>query len=411
MLNKKNRFYLISMLIAISLCIMWIVFVKTVPYSDFNYYYNLAKQIADGGNFGDTYTSVGYPIMLGFMFSIFGKSLLVGKIFNLILTIISYFLMYILLKKIKVSEIKRRMIFIIYIFFPANIFYNSILGVEVFFTMLLLLITEVYFSDNKFKYILIGLLAGIEDMIKPFFIIFLFAIFLVEVVKDKKLLKPFMHSIIVFIFICIVISPMVYRNSKIIGQPTYVANNGGIVLYINNNSQNTKGRWMPATDVKNSVVLTKEYKKANITEKNRILSTQARKWIKEHPKEFLILGFKRLFNTYFVGDDILFTYNQAGLSSNIKNKILIYTNIVRNIIFIPGIIIIILFSVRVMKMIIKRKGNEIDKFSLYVLIVFYMFTVMYFITEGQGRYSFPFIFIIIYFFCNCKSILKLSIKH
>ena len=408
MLNKKNRFYLISMLIAISLCIMWIVFVKTVP---FNYYYNLAKQIADGGNFGDTYTSVGYPIMLGFMFSIFGKSLLVGKIFNLILTIISYFLMYILLKKIKVSEIKRRMIFIIYIFFPANIFYNSILGVEVFFTMLLLLITEVYFSDNKFKYILIGLLAGIEDMIKPFFIIFLFAIFLVEVVKDKKLLKPFMHSIIVFIFICIVISPMVYRNSKIIGQPTYVANNGGIVLYINNNSQNTKGRWMPATDVKNSVVLTKEYKKANITEKNRILSTQARKWIKEHPKEFLILGFKRLFNTYFVGDDILFTYNQAGLSSNIKNKILIYTNIVRNIIFIPGIIIIILFSVRVMKMIIKRKGNEIDKFSLYVLIVFYMFTVMYFITEGQGRYSFPFIFIIIYFFCNCKSILKLSIKH
>jgi 4-amino-4-deoxy-L-arabinose transferase-like glycosyltransferase len=390
---------------------MWIVFVKTVPYSDFNYYYNLAKQIADGGNFGDTYTSVGYPIMLGFMFSIFGKSLLVGKIFNLILTIISYFLMYILLKKIKVSEIKRRMIFIIYIFFPANIFYNSILGVEVFFTMLLLLITEVYFSDNKFKYILIGLLAGIEDMIKPFFIIFLFAIFLVEVVKDKKLLKPFMHSIIVFIFICIVISPMVYRNSKIIGQPTYVANNGGIVLYINNNSQNTKGRWMPATDVKNSVVLTKEYKKANITEKNRILSTQARKWIKEHPKEFLILGFKRLFNTYFVGDDILFTYNQAGLSSNIKNKILIYTNIVRNIIFIPGIIIIILFSVRVMKMIIKRKGNEIDKFSLYVLIVFYMFTVMYFITEGQGRYSFPFIFIIIYFFCNCKSILKLSIKH
>lgn len=94
------------MLSALVLCVLWVVFVKTVPYSDFNYYYDLAKKIADGGSFGDTYTSVGYSIILGFIFSIFGKSIIVGEIFNLILTAIIYLLMYNLLKKINLRDRK-----------------------------------------------------------------------------------------------------------------------------------------------------------------------------------------------------------------------------------------------------------------------------------------------------------------
>ncbi|MEA5007234.1 hypothetical protein [Clostridium tyrobutyricum] len=410
-LKKDNRFYLISMLTALALCVLWVVFVKTVPYSDFNYYYELAKKIADGGSFGDTYTSVGYSIILGFIFSIFGKIIIVGEIFNLILTAISYLLMYNLLKKINVSETRKKIIFIIFIFFPANIFYNSIIGVEILFTMLLLLITNIYFSNNKFKYVFIGILAGVENMIKPFFIVFFFALFLVEIIIDKKLLKSMVNSMIVLILACVVTAPMVYRNTKLVGQFTYVSNNNGIVLYINNNSQNTRGRWMAAADVENSIVSTNKYKEANMTQKNKMLSAAAKKWIKNHPKQFLILGFKRLFNTYFVGDDILFTYNQAGLGSAIQIILLIYTNIVRNIIFVPGIIAIILFSIKVIKMLLRRKGNEIDRFSLYALLIFYMFTSMYFITEGQGRYAFPFIFIVIYFFCSWRNILKVRAKH
>ncbi len=410
-LKKDNRFYLISMLTALALCVLWVVFVKTVPYSDFDYYYDLAKKISEGGSFGDTYTSVGYSIILGFIFSIFGKGIIVGEIFNLILTAIGYLLMYNLIKKINISETGKKMIFIIFVFFPANIFYNSIIGVEILFTMLLLLITNIYFSNNKFKYVFIGILAGVENMIKPFFIVFFFVIFLVEIIIDKKLLKPMVNSMIVLILTCVVTAPMVYRNTKLVGQFTYVSNNNGIVLYINNNSQNTKGRWMAAADVENSIVSTNKYKEANMTQKNKMLSAAAKKWIKNHPKQFLILGFKRLFNTYFVGDDILFTYNQAGLGSAIQSILLIYTNIVRNIIFVPGIIAIILFSIKVIEMLLRRKGNEIDRFSLYSLVTFYMFTSMYFMTEGQGRYAFPFIFIVIYFFCSWRNILKIRVKH
>lgn len=91
--------------------------------------------------------------------------------------------------------------------------------------------------------------------------------------------------------------------------------------------------------------------------------------------------------------------------------LLIYTNIVRNIIFVPGIIAIILFSIKVLEMLLRRKENEIDRFSLYALVTFYMFTSMYFMTEGQGRYAFPFIFIVIYFFCSWRNIFKIPFKH
>ncbi len=107
----------------------------------------------------------------------------------------------------------------------------------------------------------------------------------------------------------------------------------------------------------------------------------------------------------------VFTYNQAGLDNAIQIILLIYTNIVRNIIFVPGIIAIILFSIKVIKMLLNRKGNEIDRFSLYAVVIFYMFTSMYFITEGQGRYAFPFIFIVIYFFCSWRNTLKIRAKH
>ncbi len=75
------------------------------------------------------------------------------------------------------------------------------------------------------------------------------------------------NSLIVLVTCILVISPWIYRNTKLVGQFTYISNNGGIVLYINNNSQNKLGRWMPAENVENSLVKTEKYKKANMTEK------------------------------------------------------------------------------------------------------------------------------------------------
>lgn len=395
MKNNKQNYYKIVTMVGAILSLLWIIFVKTEPYSDFAYYNTIANQVANGGQWGNTYTSVGYSIVLGFVYKLFGSSIVIAKIFNVVLTLLSYLILYKLLKKLNIKESRRKIIYTLFVLFPSNIFYNSILGTEILFTTLFLLTTLVYYSDLKYKYVVIGILVAINSMIKPFFIVFFFAVFLMELILRVKIVKIIKHSAIILMVSLLVLSPWVYRNTKLMGQFTFISNNGGIVLYINNNSQNKYGRWMAAAKVENSVVNTREYEKANMTEKNKMLSKAAKKWILSHPSGFVQLGFKRLFNTYFVGDDILYALHGAGISTALQYVLITCANLARNLLFIPAIILMIIETIKVIARIINK--NPIDSFTLYGLVCFYMFTSVYFVTEGQGRYSFPVIFIALYF--------------
>ncbi|MDW8801003.1 hypothetical protein P8V03_07525 [Clostridium sp. A1-XYC3] len=395
---RQDRYYRITFLLGMVASILWVIFVNAKPFSDFQYYYTLAKNISEGLPWGDTYTSVGYSIILGSIFKIFGASVLKAKTFNLILTAVNYLCFLSILEKMDIKEVERKILFALFVFMPSNIFYNSILATEIIFTTILLLITNLYFSKIKHKYILIGVLTGLNTMVKPFFIAFAFAVFLVDFIVEKRFTKAIKNSMVILISCTIVISPWIYRNTKLVGQFTYVSNNGGIVLYINNNSQNKSGRWMAAGDVENSVVNTEEYKNANATEKNKMLGTEAKKWIKNHPKEFVELGFKRLTNTYFWGDDFLYSTYGSGISEYKKAMLFSITNNIRNLIFIPGIIYILIYSIIILKELVTNRRDYINRYDLYNTVLFYMFTGIYFITEGQGRYAFPEIFIMIYCF-------------
>lgn len=394
----KDNYYKFIVILGLICSIMWVVFVKTKPFSDFQYYYDVALNVANGQQWGDTYTSIGYSIILGGLFKIFGASILVAKVFNVFLVTLNSIMFIEILDKFEIKSLDKKIIFTLFVFFPNNIFYTSLIANELLFTTILLLITVIYFSDFKYKFIYIGILTGINTMIKPFFIIFFLAIFIVELLINKKILKSLKDSIIVLLFCVIVISPWIYRNSKLVGQFTFVSNNGGIVLYINNNSQNSSGRWMNAEDVENSIVKTEAYKNANMTEKNKMLGSAAKKWILSHPKEFLSLGYIRLRNTFFLGDDIYYTTSGTNLSTSCKDTIFSFTNNFRKIIFAPAILYIFIYSILILKSIFERKTHLLNKYNLYTIILFYMFTSIYFVTEGQGRYAFPLIFIFVYYF-------------
>lgn len=395
-INFKLNYYTIVSILGILFCILWVCIVNTQPFSDFQYYNELANQIANGGAWGDTYTSVGYSIVLGFLYKIFGSSLVVAKTFNILLTLVNYIMLYNILRKVSLNKTICKLVYTLFVFFPPNIFYNSILATEILFTTIFLTITLVYYSNIKYKYVILGVLTAINTMIKPFFIVFFFVIFIVELMMNTDTIDILTHTCIILLTSIIVISPWIYRNTKLIGEFTLVSNNKGIVLYINNNSQNHYGRWMPAEEVENSVVLKKEYIQANMTQKNKFLTTAAKNWIKKHPIQFMELGFKRLYNTYFVGDDIGYSLNGTKLNNHLKLFLTKYTNLIRCLIFIPSIIVIFICSVQILISLFKNKS--INSYDVYSIVCFYMFTCIYFVTEGQSRYSFPFIFIIIYFF-------------
>lgn len=408
---KIENFYKILILISLILCTLWVCFINAQPFSDFKYYYLVASNIANGGQWGDTYTTVGYSIVLGAIFKLFGASILHAQLFNIVLTLTSNILFYDILNKIDIKERDRKWIFAIFVLFPNNIYFNSLLATEILFTTILLFITDIYFGNNKYKYIFIGILTAAGTMVKPFFIVFAFAIFLVEIIKDRKFITSIKHSLVIFIVAMICLSPWVYRNTKLIGEPTFISNNGGIVLYLNNNSQNTIGRWMPAVKIENSVLDTNEYKNATATQKNKMLSTAAKKWIINNPSKFIMLGSQRLSNTYFDGDDIFFSMYGSGLNQTTKYILFNLTNCFKYFIFIPAIMFILINSILILQSIIKKKSSTIDKFTLYVITLFYMFSCVYFITEGQGRYSFPLIFIFVYCFYYMFKAFMLKLKQ
>jgi hypothetical protein len=405
---KISKFYRVTIVISLILCVLWICFINAEPFSDFEYYYKLAVNIASGGQWGNTYTTVGYSIVLGAIFKLFGASVMHAKIFNVVLTLANSIIFYDILNKINIKESDRKWIFAIFVLFPNNIYFNSILATEILFTTILLAATDVYFGSSKFKYILLGILTAAGAMVKPFFIVFAFAIFLIEIIKYRKLANSIKHSLIIFIVAMVCLSPWIYRNTKLIHEPTFISNNGGIVLYLNNNSQNTIGRWMSADNIVNSVLDTKEYKAANATLKNKMLSSAAKKWILNNPNKFLTLGAKRLYNTYFYGDDIFYSMYGSGLKEHTKYTMFSLTNNLKYFVYIFAIIFICIKSMFIIMNIIKRQSDTIDLFTLYSIILFYMFTSIYFITEGQGRYSFPLIFIFVYCFYNIFKIVMLK---
>ncbi|MCH3963294.1 MAG: hypothetical protein LKE46_03390 [Clostridium sp.] len=391
-----EKYYRKAALLGILMSILWLLLVNTQPFSDFAYYDGLARQIANGGLWGDTYTSVGYPIVLGFVYRIFGSSLTAAKIFNLMLTFVNYVLFYKILKKADLSEKKRRFIYGLFVVFPSNIFYNSILAGEILFTTILFLITYLYFYDVKYKYILIGILTATGAMIKPFFLGVFLLFFIVELSLKIKFLTVLKHSLIIFMISAIALSPWLYRNTRLMGQLTFISNNGGIVLYINNNSQNRYGMWMDAGNVDNSIVKKTEYISANATQKNKMLSRAAWKWIKAHPAEFIQLGFKRLFITYIGFSEIGYSFNGSNINPILKFIFIFYAYAVRYMIFIPALIMLLVYSIKTIKRFSSKKS--VDCYLIYNLICFYMFALVYFISEGQPRYSFPCTFVMIYFF-------------
>lgn len=395
---KKYNYNKFVLLAGVIFSILWVVLIDTKPFSDFQYYYDVAVNVASGLQWGNTYTAVGYPIILGGLFKIFGASLMTAKIFNIFLITLNSILFIEILDRVDLRDLDVKIIFTLFVLFPNNIFYAGLIASELIFTTFLFICTIVYFSSFKYKYIVLGILTGINTIIKPFFIVFFFAVFLVDLLKERNLTAALRNSLLVLLFCCITISPWVYRNTKLIGQFTYVSNNSGIVLYINNNSQNNTGRWMAASDVENSVVYTDEYINANMTQKNKLLSAAAKEWIASHPGEFLELGMLRLSNTFLYGDDAYYSLNGGSLTEAQKDRIYIYTNNYRKFIFEPAILCILLYSIIILWSIFKKKTHMLNKFNIYTAVLFYMFTVIYFATEGQGRYAFPMIFIFVYYF-------------
>ena len=296
------------------------------------------------------------------------------------------------------------------------------------FLFALIIWMNVYHDQFKHKFVIFavqGLLIGLLSLVKPFFMAFPIALLFIWLVKriDKKQLLKMTGG--VFIGFLLVLTCSTIKNYKAFGQFMPISYNGGYVLYINNNSVNEKGGWMDAAMVPASDELKDEllevgyvYDVPHETEKaemlrnadvSPILSRYATKWILQNPIEFVSLGLVRIMNVFFSGaNDVSLwgfdTETLVSMSVQVKRVYKVFMGFANAIIFFISCSYIILLFTNIKK--IFSKKTELNDLLLYWGVAF--FFAVFFVFEGQARYNFPVLFLLI--ICAGKVIEKLTEK-
>ena len=165
--ESSTGFIPICLILAVILRVGWIITMDVQPVSDFRWYYERGLDFATGQGYsiapsdfwpenvpsatlppigeqsdGYQYTAywpVGYPAFLGLLFTIFGSSLWVAKIANIVLYLGILIFSYYLAKRLFLSELTGRVTLLILTFYPDHIAYTSLLATEILFLFLFLL--------------------------------------------------------------------------------------------------------------------------------------------------------------------------------------------------------------------------------------------------------------------------------
>jgi len=203
--NRQFPILLALIFITVIPRLLWIICIKVTPQSDFNTYHIFAKAIAQGDFIGGSYISlfphyIGYPVFLAPFYRIFGASINVATSINVVLSCGICVLIYFIGSKLFDRKCGFLAAFI-WALWPSQVFYTALVSTEIIFTFLMLLC--IYFFmlvlDNRngvfktfIKFLLLGALCSVCNVIRPIGLIVLIAIclyymiFVTEIIKIKN---------------------------------------------------------------------------------------------------------------------------------------------------------------------------------------------------------------------------------
>jgi len=255
-----------------------------------------------------------------------------------------------------------------------------------------------------------GILIGLLSLVKPFFMAYPVVLIFIYFIKEKQWKKPLIIGVSLIIGFLVVLIPSTVKNYKAFGKAFPISYNGGYTLYINNNSLNVRGTWMNAF----KVPATEEFKQKladvgfkydvdHLTEKKQnlrnaysgdIFKDEAVKWIISHPGEFFTLGCLRIVNVFFDGasDVQLWGFEDLGNMTIQENRgFKVFLGFANTVIFVisASFIFVLLFNI---KNIFLKKTDISILITVWSMLFFY---VVYFVIEGQARYNFPTIFLML----------------
>ena len=217
--------------------------------------------IADGkGYFSEGHKTafypIGYPAFLSALFFVFGKSVLVARIANIILSISSIWLVYKLSRVFVKNAGLRLVVVFIFAFYPNHIAYTTLLYNETFFTTLFLaaLYFQIRFMNRgNVKYLVLSaVLYGLAVLVRPAVLFVPIIVFAVAYFKRQKHgikrydVKWIKHIGFSYLLILLLLLPWQIRNYKVFDSFVFISTTAGFDLLVGNHP-GAKGNYEPDT--------------------------------------------------------------------------------------------------------------------------------------------------------------------
>lgn len=285
---------------------------KVKPISDFGWYFQRGQSIADGAGYSvngvpTAYWPVGYPGFLAIIFSIFGDSLFLAKLANVILYLAIIILAYLFSKRMFQNEQAARITLFILAFYPNHIAYSSLLASETIFTFSLILGAVLFISTQERigSLVITGLCWGLAALVKPQAILVPMIFLLVYYTNKKTLLKS---GAVIYLMFLLTLAPWMGRNYLVLGKPI-LSTNGSINLLIGN-SPYSDGSYIWNQELKSLLGDTKDE-----VDRDNTASKLAINYIINNPVKTIMLWPKKIFYLY-AADFEGISYNQAGMAQS-----------------------------------------------------------------------------------------------
>jgi 4-amino-4-deoxy-L-arabinose transferase-like glycosyltransferase len=420
---KEDKQWLTSMffVLAAGFCgiflrLWWVHSVPTEQLFDFATYQAIAENIYNGNGhvlegYPVAWQGSGYSYLLAFFYKFMGNTNeLTGKYLNVLISSATLFLSYFIYLRFFKKKVYVFAAFIVTAFLPSLISYNNVLGTETLFLFLIacILSVQLYIPNKKIQLILLGVLCGVAALTKPFMLAYPLILAVIYWVEVKRIKQSAIAFGIMALAMVIVVAPWTYRNYQLFGRLIPVSYNSGYVLFINNNDTNVTGSWLDLSavetteDIKSEINRLMENGTRNIKTAHDIeplLKSEADKWIKKNPIEFLKLGILRLKSTFFAGANDISQWAMNGLTPESTNWT--EAQFTRNMnttqaIFDMTISVLSAAGLIYLFAAVKRYAyacftirKRIGFADNLIFLNIAFFAVVNFVFEGQARYVFP----------------------
>lgn len=248
----NHRLFLpICFVLALTIRFTYILFITTIPdVADSKWYYDRALSIINGNGVSTdgkltAYWPVGYAFFLAGIFKLFGVSVFLAKVSNILMYLAIMFFSYKIAKISFNSENIARSSILVMAFYPNHIAYSAELMSEILFTFLFLagIYGLIGFEKSLKSFAISGLIFGLATLVKSQ-VLFIPGIFLIcifyPIYKTKKQLffkTFFKYSIVCYVGLLIVVAPWTYRNYVVFNSFILVNSNGGFNLFLGHSPQ------------------------------------------------------------------------------------------------------------------------------------------------------------------------------